>query len=127
VVQGNTEAHWRVASVNAYYALFLDCREALTRWAISLPPHSNVHASVRLRFTYASSAELKSLGDDLEQLGWLRNKASYDLSFLAAQKSFSSAAKAADAIQRAADALALLDAIEADPARRAAAVASFPP
>jgi len=40
---------------------------------------------------------------------------------------FASAILAQQKVQEATDALALLDAIEADPARRAAAVASLPP
>jgi hypothetical protein len=127
VVTGTTEAHWRGAAVHAYYALFLESREALTRWAISLPLHSNTHASVRLRFTYAADFDLKQIGDALDKLGRLRNKASYDLTSPGVLAAFADSSEAQNAIQRAADTLALLDTIDADPVRKAAAIASFPP
>jgi hypothetical protein len=120
---GPTEAYWRTAAVNAYYALLLECRDALERWGVPLPPRQNVHSFVRLKLLYATDADLKKIGRTLESLGQLRNHASYHLGAI---KQFSSGAAAQQAIQDADDALAFLDAIEADPARRAA-VASLPP
>jgi hypothetical protein len=79
---------------------------------------------VRLKFTYAANAELKRIGTVLEYLVDLRNHASYHLGYFT---EFNSAAAAVSAIQDANDAIALLDAIEADPKRRAAAIASLPP
>lgn len=127
IVTGPGEAHWRGAAIHAYYALFLECRDALNQWGITIPKGQNVHASVRLRFLYANDSDLKQIGFALESLVLLRNSASYDLSSPAALQSFASSADAQDAIQRAADALALLDAIQTDPVRKAAAIASFPP
>lgn len=121
---GKTEYHWRSAVVNAYYALFLECRDALARWGLALPPGVNAHAWVRLRFTYAGDRDLKRIGDALDHLVKRRNLASYDLKPTAM---FATSVAAQDAIVRAADALTLLDSIDGDPARRAAAVASFPP
>jgi hypothetical protein len=124
VVSGPTEAHWRAAVIHAYYALMLECRDALTRWGLPVPPRQNVHPYVRLRFSYANNPDLKRIGDALDRLVTRRNQASYDMRALS---EFASASVAQRSILRAIAALAVLDAIEADPARRAAAIASFPP
>ena len=124
LAQGTTEAHWRGAVIHAYYALMLECRDALARWAHSTPPRQNVHSHVRLRFAYAKDPDLKQIARVLEALGRDRNSASYDLQALAL---FASNVEPQRSAQNAADALALLDAIDGDPARRAAAIASLPP
>lgn len=123
VVGGTTEAHWRATVIHAYYVLFLECRDALTRWGIVLLPRQNVHSAVRLRFIYATNADLKSIGWNLDNWCTERNRANYNLSALS---KFTTDAFARDAIQDATTALALLDAIESDPARRAATIAAFP-
>jgi hypothetical protein len=124
IVAGATEYHWRGAAVHAYYALFLECRDSLERWGFAIPRGVNVHAHVRLRLTYAADADLKQLGRTLDRLVQLRNQASYDLSAL---WQFSDSAEAQQAIQNSADGLVLLDPIEADPARLAAAKAAIGP
>ncbi len=124
VVTGMTEAHWRATVIHAYYALILECRDTLHRWSIAVPPHQNVHSLVRLRFLYAANADLKALGRTLDRWCRYRNQANYDLSAL---PDFTTDAFAQDAIRETAAALALLDTIEADPARRAAAIAAFTP
>jgi uncharacterized protein (UPF0332 family) len=124
VILGPTEAHWRAVVIHAYYALFLECRDALTRWGIAFRPHQNVHSAVRLLFLYAADPDLKRLGRDLDRWCGHRNHASYNLSAL---RKFTTVRLAQDAIAEATSALALLDAIEGDPVRRAAAVAAFPP
>jgi hypothetical protein len=119
-----TEADWRGSAVHTYYALFLECRDALARWG-SLPPgRYNVHAAARLKLVYAKDADLKQIGSVLERLGTLGTEASYDM---ATQQQFSSSNNVRQAITSALAALALLDAIEADPQRRTAAIASLPP
>jgi hypothetical protein len=123
VVLGNTEAHWRGTVVHAYYAL-LECRDALARWGRTPSPRDNVHSFVRLTLAFAGEQDLKAIADALDYLVRSRNKASYDLS---PSQAFASAATARASVQQATDALALLDAIEADPARRASAIASLPP
>ena len=124
LVFGGTEAHRRTTVIQSYYALFLECRDALTRWGIAIPPRQNVHSAVRLRFLYAADADLKSIGRALDKWCRNRNDASYDMGSLA---DFASDACARTVIQEVADALALLDTIDSDPVRRAAAVAAFPP
>ncbi len=66
VLAGGTEAHWRGALGRAYYALMLECREALFRWGFKLPPRDNVHTWVRLRFNYPADADLKTIGATLD-------------------------------------------------------------
>jgi len=54
-VAGPSEAYWRAAAVHAYYALILECRDALLRWGVTIPPRQNVHAFTRLQLTYSSA------------------------------------------------------------------------
>ncbi len=110
----NTEAHRRGAAGHAYYGLMLECRDALFRRGVTLPPRDSVHAFARLRFSYAADPDLKNIGSDLDQLVRLRSRADYDLSI---QPDFASSSVAQGAIDDAKAALALLDAIDADPAR----------
>jgi hypothetical protein len=100
----------------------LECREALFRWGFKLPPRENVHTFVRLRFDYAADADLKNLGRKLEKFCKLRNRADYDLSV---SPTFASDTKAREAIQEVTAALVLLDAIDGDPVRQAAAIAAI--
>jgi hypothetical protein len=122
IFSGGTEVHWRGAAGRAYYALMLECRDALFRWGFTLPPRENVHNFVRQRFSYPNHPDLKVIGLTVDWLGQLRNKADYDLSALPA---FASPKRADQAIHEADKALALLDAIEGDPARLAAAIAAI--
>jgi hypothetical protein len=121
---GTTEPHWRAAVGRAYYALFLEAREALLRWGVAPPPRQNAHPFVRLKFTYATDPDLQRIGDALDQLIQWRNQADYNLASAAL---FASNANAVQAIGIAENAIALLDSIEADPARRTKAIASLPP
>jgi hypothetical protein len=122
IIAGNTERHWRGVAGRAYYALMLECREALFRWGFTIPPRENVHTFARLRFTFAADADVKKIGKPLEDLGRLRNLADYTLSPGAP---FADAIEAQQAIQKPTDAIALLDAIDGDPTRRAAAIAAI--
>jgi hypothetical protein len=96
----------------------------MTRWGLPVLTRQQVHAQVRLRLIYSSDSTLKRIGTILEELGKHRNLASYDLRPL---PQFDSASDARQDAQLAGDALNLLDAIDADPAHRAAAVRSIRP
>jgi uncharacterized protein (UPF0332 family) len=124
VVVGSTEAHWRATVVHAYYALVLECRDVLKRWGIPIASHHGIHSIVRLRFVYAANPDLKRLGRALEKWCQQRNRASYDLGALPI---FTTDRLAQDALTEVTAALDLLDAIDADPVRRAAAIAALPP
>ena len=122
ILKGNTEAHRRGAAGRAYYGLMLKCRDALFRWGFTLPPRDNVHSFVRLRFVCAVDADLRDIGRALDWMVQTRARADYNLSL---HMDFVSNRRAQQAIDEARDALALLDAIEADPARQAAAIAAI--
>ena len=124
LVVGGTEAHWRATVIHAYYALFLECRDALRRWGIALVPRQNVHSAVRLRYLYATAADLKSISLALDTWCRKRNDASYNLGVL---PDYATHRTAQHAIGETTVTLALLDAIDADPVRRAASIAMFPP
>ena len=124
LLAGRTEAHWRGAAIHAYYALLLEGRDMLAAWNFPCPPHQTVHAFVRLRLTFAGDSDLQRIGKVLDDLVQLRNRASYNLQ---TSPTFASDARARQAVANAMAALALLDAIAADPVRRSKAIASFPP
>jgi hypothetical protein len=86
--------------------------------------HQNVHSYVRLKLTFATDMDLKQIGMVLELLGQLRNKASYNLGWI---RAFASTGGALDAVRDATAALTLLDNIDAQPSRRATAIASIRP
>src|SRR5215813_799586 len=127
ILPGGTEKHWRGATGRAYSALFLEGRDALTPWGFVPARGDSVHYFVRSRFSFPAHVELKKIGDVLEALHRLRNKADYDLSPLTV---FRSVTAAQDAVDRSTNALDLLDAIEADSAHLTTAVnairAAFP-
>jgi hypothetical protein len=121
---GSSEAHWRSSVGRAYYALLHEVLDSLRRWGFTLPPRDKVHTFARLKLIYATDTDLKRIGLTLETLGRLRNAADYQLSLLGP---FGSARIAAQALSDAEASVALLHALEATPARRAAAVGSIPP
>ncbi len=122
LVSGAAEVQWRTAIGRAYYALMLECRDGLSRWGFAPLPRDNVHTFVRLRLNYAKDTDLKMIGRTLERLGRLRNFADYDLR---PQLAFATVAEALRSIRDANGAISVLDAIEADATRRAAAEAAI--
>jgi hypothetical protein len=121
---GSTEAHWRSSVGRAYYALPHEVLGALARWGFALPPRDKVHRFAQLEFIYATHPDLKRLGLALESLRRLRNAADYQIG---TSGPFASAMIAISVLKEAESAVALLDGIEADPARRAGAVRTIPP
>src|SRR5437879_5746281 len=79
LLSGGDEPFWRAAVVQAYYALFLECRDVVATWGAAAPPRHRPHNWVRLKLQFAKNADLKQLGDTLEALLRLRNLASYNL------------------------------------------------
>ncbi len=120
---GASEPHWRSSVGRAYYALLHEVPGTLKRWGFSLPPRDKVHTFARLKLVFATAPDLKRIGLTLEALGRLRNTADYQLSL---PGPFVSARIADSAVADAEAAVVLLDALEADPARRTAAVGSIP-
>jgi len=96
----------------------------MEQWGFPAPPRQQVHHQVRLRLIYSSDADLKNIGYQLEYLSQDRNLANYNLKDLPL---FSTVTKAQANINVVENAIALLDAIDADPARKAAAIASIRP
>ena len=123
LLRGRTEADWRGAVIHAYYAVFLEGRDALVRWTRPLSPR-DAHRQVRLTFAYASDGDVQKIGDALDFLSPARAHASY---YMNPRNVFLNDGRARGLVQRATDALAVLDAVDADPARRAAAIAALPP
>src|SRR5205809_232107 len=76
---GTLPRHWRAVIIHAYYALLLECRDAMSRWGLPPLARQQVHAKVRLRLIYATDPDIKNIGFTLESLGSHRNLANYDL------------------------------------------------
>ena len=120
---GTHPRHRHGAIIHAYYALLLECRDTLTRWGIPQPAQQQVHAQVRLKLIYSTDQDLKQIGYTLDDLNPPRNLASYDLTDLPL---FATPTRAQQILAQATAAIALLDSIDGDPARRAVAIASLP-
>src|SRR5262245_7223127 len=121
LVSGPTEADRRSSVSRSYYSLFIECRDALLRWGFNFPQRDS-HREVQRRFTFPKHPDLNRIADVLSQLVSHRNSADYGMT--GARHGFDAAA-AADAEAKARSALSVLDALDADPARRAAAVAAI--
>lgn len=115
------ESDWRSAASRSYYAVYLECREALYRWGFHFAARSS-HLEVSRRFSFPKNQELNQIAGLLQHTSSLRNKADYDLS---SNSPFLSASESRISVQRARTVITLLDAIEADPAHRAQAIADI--
>jgi hypothetical protein len=115
IVRGSTEAHWRTAVGRSYYAFMLSLRDAFLRWGISALPQASVHQGIHRRVFTSSDTGMKQIGKWLVQLRDLRGVGDYEL---IGRREFSNDREARRCIRIATDALSLLDAIEADSARR---------
>ena len=107
------ESDWRSAVSRAYYAVYLECREAMRRWGLTISVRGS-HRDVGQRLSAPANADLNLIARTFDHLASLRNKADYELATIPA---FASAVKAKAAVSDARKAIALLDALEADPAR----------
>src|SRR5579859_5262064 len=112
--QESDEEWQRTAGGRAYYAMFLEARAALVRWGFANIPSYQAHAYVRSRFANALPPDLKRIGNALEYLYNVRARADYEIA-----QTFFTAYVVERAIDDAADMIDLLDAIDADPVRRA--------
>jgi hypothetical protein len=122
LMAGGTEAHWRAAAGRAYYALMLEARGALLRWGFTVPPRVGYHHFVQSRFNLGADPDVLRIGAALGRTAGLRKLADYDLSSL---PEFQSDTETQDAIAKAERAMQFLDALDADPVRKAAAVAAI--
>jgi hypothetical protein len=122
LLSSKAEEDWRTAAGRAYYALMQEGNDALVRWGIKPRPGENVHTFVRLRFAYATNKDAKDIGDWLDALVRLRNEADYRL---AVPGHFATDVAVTWAVSAAQSGIDRLDQIEADPARRSAAIADI--
>jgi hypothetical protein len=117
-----SEANRRSATGRAYYALLHEGRAALGRWGFPLPPRDSIHTFVRRHFAYPVHPDLRPLDEAFDDLSGWRNQADYRLS---TPGLFATGALAGQAVALAQSRIDLLDRIESDPARRAAAIAAL--
>jgi len=115
------ESDWRSGISRAYYALYLECRESLRRWGFVIAPRSS-HIDVSRRFSWPKNSDLNQIHLTFQSLSGLRNQADYDLSPILF---FRNSVATINAIRETRFALSVLDAIEADPARLAQAIADI--
>jgi hypothetical protein len=119
-VEDPSEEWQRTAMGRVYYALFLECRDAIERWGFVASSTYQAHAVVRNRLLATNHADLKYLGRSLDDLFKMRAHPDYDLT-MPPIPTFQIELN----IDLAEDGVALLDEIESDPAKRAAVVAAL--
>ncbi len=103
---GRSGEEYRRTNVGrAYYALFLECRDAVHRWGLLLPRH-NLHQTLRNKFARSHDATLINLSHRLDRLGQWRGQADYQLT---ETSPYADDSRTRQAIQSAEDGIALLD------------------
>jgi hypothetical protein len=117
-----TEANRRSAVGRAYYAVLNEARVALERWGFSAPAGADIDDYILSRFDRVLNMDILRVADALDQLGEHREVADYSLSTPGV---FADEKGVNHLLQRAEIGIDLLDQIEADPARRAKAVADI--
>jgi hypothetical protein len=117
----NSESDWRTSIGRSYYALYLECREALRRWGFPIPSRSS-HREVAQRLSFPNNVDLAILSKTFQDVSAKRNKADYEL---AANPLFQNSTSSIHSTTEARTAIALLDALESDPVRLAAAIAAI--
>jgi len=113
------EANWRTAASRLYLALLHEARAALDRWGFPLPLQEDIHDFVVSRFGLLPNLNLLRVWDALQRLKSLAEDADFAL---AAAGVFANAAEVSQHLVLAQVAIALLDQIDNDPARRAAVI-----
>lgn len=115
LIGSSDEAAWRSGVSRGYYAAFHVCREFM-EWLRFKPPQSDrAHAYLWMRFHNSQDALLIQAGGELSNLRGRRNIADYDLRRSMSQAAARIEVQAAEAI------ITLIETIQRDPARSAAA------
>ncbi|HEV3080998.1 MAG TPA: hypothetical protein VGY66_14540 [Gemmataceae bacterium] len=122
MAQASSEADWRTAAGRAYYTLMLEAREALRRWGFSIPKGDQIHRFVRLRLLYAADSDLRDVSLTLEESGKLRAEADYQIEN---PGRFATPDDVRQAIIDSNNALVLLDRVNGDNVRLAAAISAI--
>lgn len=116
------EASLRTAAGRAYYALFLEARDARTRWGLAPVGNVKIHGTVREQFERTGDSSLEFIATRLRELFQLRAQADYEN---AIPGPFESHFVVEEAVRHAEDAINLLLEIDDEPARRKAAIAAI--
>ena len=120
IIKGGSERHRRGAAGRTYYALLLECRDALDAWGFPSPRWDAVHTFVRQRINSTVNGDLRAIYNVLDPLSNLRSRADYHLN-----ASFPTTGQVQQTINDATKALQVLDDINADATRRTAAIADI--
>jgi hypothetical protein len=119
-VEDLAEEWQRTAASRGYYALFLECRDAVARWGFAPSSIYQAHAAIRNRLLATNHPDLKSFGRSLADLFDLRAQADYDM-----LTPFAPPFQVELYLDEAEAAIALLDETDNDPGKRAAAIAAL--
>jgi hypothetical protein len=116
------EPNWRSAASRLYLAVLHEANAALLRWGFPLSPQDNIHTFVRSRFDSAPNMDLLRVADPLRHLGNAAQEADFALN---SGGTFADAVEVSRLRILAQVGIDLLDQIEADPNRRAKAIADI--